>query len=408
MKTNGYDAIVVGARCAGSPTAMLLARKGHKVLLVDRDHFPSDTLSTHMVHPPGIASLQQWGLLDRLIATGCPAIQRYKYDFGPFTISGRPKPVEGIEVGYGPRRTILDKLLVDAAAEAGAELREDFTVEELLFEEGRVTGVRGHAQGGTSITERARIVIGADGRHSLVAKAVQPEQYNEKPPLESGYYTYWSNLPAEGFEVYVRPQRGWGVVPTHDDLTLVVVGWPYAEFENNKQDIEGTYLRALELAPEFAERVRGAKREAPFRGGAIPNFFRKPFGPGWALVGDAGYTKDPVTAWGMSDGFRDAALCSTALDEWFAGIRLFDETMADYQHKRDEHSLPMFGVTCGFATLEPPPPDMQHVLMAAAANQDAQDQFVSMMAGTLPVQAFFAPENVGRIMGAGRAQERRT
>lgn len=400
MATNEYDAIVVGARCAGSPTAMLLARKGHKVLLVDKNNFPSDTLSTHMVHPPGIAWLQQWELLDRLIATGCPAIERYKYDFGPFTISGRPRPIEGVDVGYGPRRMILDKLLVDAAAEAGAEIREGFTVEELLFEDGRVSGVRGHAQGGTSIAEHARVVIGADGRHSLVAKAVRPEQYNEKPPLESGYYTYWSNLPAEGFEVYIRPHRGWGVVPTHDDLTLVIVGWPYAEFDSNRKDVEGTYLKSLELAPEFAERVRGAKREAPFRGEPVPSFFRKPFGPGWALVGDAGYTKDPVTAWGISDAFRDAALSATALNDWFAGRRPFDEAMADYQKERDEHSLPMFDLTCGFATLEPPPPEMQQVLRATAAHQDTQDQFVSMMAGTLPVPAFFAPENVGRIMAA--------
>ena len=134
MATNEYDAIVVGARCAGSPTAMLLARQGHKVLLVDKDHFPSDTLSTHMVHPPGIASLRQWGLLDRLTATGCPAIARYTYNFGPFAISGRPMPTAGVDVAYAPRRTIIDKLLVDAAAEAGAEIREGFTVEEILFE----------------------------------------------------------------------------------------------------------------------------------------------------------------------------------------------------------------------------------------------------------------------------------
>jgi flavin-dependent dehydrogenase len=402
MASNEYDAIVVGARCAGSPTAMLLARLGHKVLVLDKDHFPSDTLSTHMIHPPGIGELQKWGVLDRVVATGCPAIERYIFNFGPFTISGRPRPVDGISVGYGPRRTILDKLLVDAAAEAGAEIREGFTVDELLFQDGRVTGVRGHGPHGTSITEHARVVIGADGRHSLVAKAVAPESYNERPPIESGYYTYWSNLPAEGFEVYIRPHRGWGVVPTNDGLTLVVIGWPYAEFENNKKDVEGTYMRSLDLAPEFAERVRRAKREAPIRGGAVPNFFRKPFGPGWALVGDAGYTKDPVTAWGMSDGFRDASLCAAALAQWLSGTRPFDEAMADYQKERDEHSLPMFGVTCNFATLEPPPPEMQQLLGATAANQEAQDQFVSMMAGTLPVQAFFAPENVGRIMAAGR------
>ncbi len=185
----------------------------------------------------------------------------------------------------------------------------------------------------------------------------------------------------------------------------MVIGWPHAEFENNKKDIEGNYLRSLELAPEFAERVRGATREAPFRGAGVSNFFRKPFGPGWALVGDAGYTKDPVTAWGISDGFRDAGLCAKALDEWLTGKRPFDETMAEYQHARDEHSLPMFGVTCNFATLEPPPPDMQQLLGATAGSQDAQDQFVSMMAGTLPVQSFFAPENVGRIMSAAARAE---
>jgi flavin-dependent dehydrogenase len=404
MAANEYDAIVVGARCAGSPTAMLLARNGHKVLLLDRDHFPSDTLSTHMVHPPGIALLRRWGLLDRLIATGCPPVERYKYDFGPFTIAGRPAPIDGVGVGYGPRRTIVDKLLVDAAAEAGAEVREGFIVEEMLFDDGRATGVRGHVPGGGSMTERARVVVGADGRHSLVARAVRPEQYNEKPPLQSGYYTYWSNLPVEGFEVYVRPNRGWGTIPTHDGLTLVVLGWPHAEFESNKKDVEGSYLKSFELAPEFADRVRGATREAPFRGGAVSSFFRKPFGPGWALVGDAGYTKDPVTAWGMSDAFRDAALCAAALHESFLGTRPFDEVMSHYQKQRDEHSGPMFDLTCGFATLEPPPPDMQQLLGATSASQTAQDQFVSMMAGTLPVPAFFAPENVGRIMAGARPE----
>jgi flavin-dependent dehydrogenase len=399
-RTTEYDAIVVGARCAGSPTAMQLARKGHNVLLVDRDHFPSDTLSTHMVHPPGIASLQKWALLDRLIGTGCPAIKKYKFDFGFFIISGTPSPIDGVAVAYGPRRTILDKLLLDGAAEAGVEIREDFIVEEILFEDDRVTGIRGHGRGGESIVERSRVVIGADGLRSIVAKAVRPQQYNEKPQLQASYYTYWSNLPAAGFEIYIRPNRGWGVVPTHDNLTLVVQGWPYAEFEQNKKDIEGTYVKSFDLAPEFAERLGQAKREAPFRGAAVPNYFRKPFGPGWALVGDAGYNKDPVTAWGISDAFRDAELCATALDDWLRGTRLFDEAMADYQNTRDEDSKPTFDLTCNFATLEPPPPEMQKLLHATSSSQGAQDQFVSMMAGTLPVPAFFAPENVGHIMAA--------
>lgn len=160
---NPYDAIVVGARCAGSPTAMLLARKRYKVLVVDKATFPSDTMSTHLVHPPGVAALERWGLLDRLVATGCPPIDTYSFDFGPFTISGAPGTDEA-PVAYGPRRTVLDKLLVDAASEAGAEVREGFTVEDVVIENGRVTGVRGHGKGGQNVTEHARVVVGADGR----------------------------------------------------------------------------------------------------------------------------------------------------------------------------------------------------------------------------------------------------
>ena len=145
MNENQYDAIVVGARCAGSPTAMLLARKGYRVLVVDRATFPSDTVSTHLLHPPGVAALRRWGLLDRLVATGCPPIDTYAFDFGPFTLAGAPGTDEA-PVAYGPRRTVLDKLLVDAAAEAGAEVREGFTVEEILVEDGRVTGIRGHGR----------------------------------------------------------------------------------------------------------------------------------------------------------------------------------------------------------------------------------------------------------------------
>src|SRR4051794_8728877 len=156
--TNQYDAIVIGARCAGSPTAMLLARMGYKVLVVDRATFPSDTLSTHVLHPPGVAALQRWNLLDRLKATGCPPIDTYAFDFGPVTIAGAPG-TDSSPVAYCPRRIVLDKLLVDGAAEAGAEIREGFTVEELVVEDGCVVGVRGHGKDGATVTERARVVV---------------------------------------------------------------------------------------------------------------------------------------------------------------------------------------------------------------------------------------------------------
>jgi len=395
-----YDAIVVGARCAGAPTAMLLARKGYRVLMVDRAAFPSDTLSTHLIHAPGVAALSRWGLLADVIATGCPPVDTYSFDFGPFTISGTPRPSDAISTGYAPRRTVLDKILVDAADQAGAEVRERFTVEEVVVESGRVVGIRGHGDGGETVFERARVVIGADGRNSHVAKAVRPEQYNEKPMLQWSYYTYWSGLPIDGMETVIRPDRGWGAFPTNDGLTLIVVGWPYAESKAYKADVEANYLKTFEFAPAFAERVRGATREERFAGGAVSNFFRKPFGPGWALVGDAGYNKDPITAQGITDAFRDAELCSTALDESFTGARSFEDAMSDYHRTRDADVLPMYEFTTQMATLEPPPMEMQQLLGAVYGNQDAMDAFVSLVAGTVSPVEFFDPDNIGRIMSA--------
>ena len=401
-----FDAIVVGARCGGSPTAMLLARKGYRVLLVDKATFPSDTMSTHMVHPPGVAALARWGVLERLEAGNCPPVGRYSFDFGPVAIAGSPRPADGAAEGYGPRRIVLDALLVEAAVSAGAELREAFTVEEVLVEEGRVTGIRGHAKGGATVTERARVVIGADGKHSLVAKAVEPERYNEVPTLTPSYYAYWSGLPVDSFEVYIRAEndRGWGVLPTHDDLTCVVQGWPQSQFKANRKDVEGTYMKSFELAPEFAERIHGAKRETGFVGtGDLPGFFLKPYGAGWALVGDAGYHKHPITAFGITDAFRDAEAVASALDDAFAERRPYDDAMAAYHRARDDEALPMYELTCEFAKLEPPPPPMQQLIGAMVGNQEAIDGFASVMAGTLPAPEFFAPENAGRIIAQAGA-----
>jgi flavin-dependent dehydrogenase len=398
-----YDAIVVGARCAGAPTAMLLARKGYKVLLVDRAGFPSDTVSTHVIHAPGIAALRRWNLLDQVLATGCPPINTYSFDFGPFTISGVPRPVDGSSTAYAPRRTVLDKILVDAAAAAGVEVREHFSVEDVMVEDGVVVGIRGHGSGASTVTERARVVIGADGRNSRIAKAVQPHQYNDKPMLLWGYYTYWSDLPVDGFETIVRPDRGWAAAPTNDGLTMLVVGWRAAEADAYKANVEANYLNTLEMAPEFAERVRRATRQDRFTGGGVPNFFRTPYGPGWALVGDAGYTRDPITAQGITDAFRDAELCATALDESFTGIRPYADAMTAYQHTRDQQVLPIFDFTTQLATLAPPPPEMQQLLGAVHGNTDAMSDFVSVAAGTLSPADFFDPANIGQIFAAAGA-----
>jgi flavin-dependent dehydrogenase len=395
-----YDAIVVGARCAGSPAAMLLARQGHRVLVVDRATFPSDTISTHLIHPPGVTALGQWGLLDRLVATGCPAIHTYRFDMGPFTISGTPGPDDS-PVSYAPRRTVLDKLLVDAAAEAGAEIREGFVVEDVMFEHGRATGIRGRATGGQPVTERARVVVGADGVRSVVAESVRAERYHETPELLVGYYTYWSGLSTDGcFEAYDLDNRALAAWPTNDGLTLVIAGWPIAEFETNKKDIEGHYMATIDRAPALADRIRAARREERFAGTAVPGYFRKPFGPGWALVGDAGYNKDFITAQGIADAFRDARLCAGALHEWLSGARSFDEAMSACQSARDAHVLPMYEFTVQFAKLTPPTPEMQQLMGAIHGNQEAMNGFARVIAGVVSPAEFFSPENVGRIFAA--------
>jgi flavin-dependent dehydrogenase len=385
-----YDAIVIGARCAGSPTAMLLARKGYRVLVVDRASFPSDTLSTHLIHAPGVAALRRWSLLDPVIASGCPPNETYSFNFGPITISGTPRPHDGISTAYAPRRTVLDTILVSAAAEAGAEVRERFTVEDIIIDDGVVVGIRGRSDGGPTVEERARVLIGADGRYSRVAEAVGAQLYHQKPMLEWPFYSYWSGLPVDGFETYVRPRRGMAVIPTNDGLSLVIVGWPYAEANDFKRNPEGNYLATLDLVPDLAARVREATREERFHGGASPNYFRHPYGPGWVLVGDAGYNKDPITAQGISDAFRDAELCAAALDDVFTGRRSFQESLSAFHHARDAQVLPMYEFTTDLARLEPPPPEMQQLLGSIEGNQPAMDDFVSVAAGTLSPVEFFS------------------
>ena len=198
------------------------------------------------------------------------------------------------------------------------------------------------------MTERARVVIGADGIHSLVAKAVRPRRYNEAPRLTPLYYAYWSGLPVDEFKTYERSEhgRGWAVSPTHDGLTCVVQGWPQEEFEANRRDVEGAFMRSFDLVPEFAERIHAATRETRFVGsGNLPGFFRQPYGPGWALVGDAGYHKHPITGLGITDAFRDAELLASALDDCFAGRRPYEDALAGYQRERDEQALPLYELT---------------------------------------------------------------
>jgi flavin-dependent dehydrogenase len=395
-----FDAIVVGARCGGSPTAMLLARHGYRVLLVDRATFPSDTISTHWIWQLGMACLKRWGLADRVLATKCPPFRTMGLDLGAFQLTGDPPAADGVADICVPRRTVLDKILVDAAAEAGAELREGFSVSGLTFSDGRVTGISGHGRGGAEIQEHARIVIGADGRNSLVAKAVGSKEYNVRPALTCGYYAYWEaspHVPA----IHPLPRRVVISFPTNDGLTVTYLACPRDNFAAIRTDPERHLADAVRLVAGFEEPFRGATRVERIRGtGDLPNFFRQAFGDGWALVGDAAYHKDPIIAQGISDAFRSAEWLADAVHAGFSGTRPLNEALAEYQRIRDQQFTSMYELSCSLATLQPPSSDMLALYKALRTNPNERNRFFGTLGGTVPPSEYYAPENLQRIIGS--------
>ena len=402
-----YDAIVIGARCAGSPTAMLLARRGFKVLLIDKATFPSDTISTHILWPHGAEILGRWGLLQRLAATGVPPIcRRMTFDVGPFALRGTiPDANDGMG-GFCPRRTVLDALLVNAAAESGADVREAFTVDELLFADDTVIGVRGRAKSMKPIEERTRVVIGADGVNSFVARTVRAPEYDAQPVAACAYYSYFSGLRQDDIELYVREDVAFGAAPTNDGLHLVMVNWPARNFPTIRNDIDGHVWRALEAAPDFLARVRESRREEKWYGTAgVPGYFRKPYGKGWALVGDASYNRDPITAQGIGDAFIDPEAVVAALSAGLSDSGVFDEPLAAHEAARNERVRPMYEFTTHLAALETPPPDMQALFGALRHNQDATNAFLSAITGAIPLPDFMSNENIGCIMAAANEAE---
>jgi 2-polyprenyl-6-methoxyphenol hydroxylase-like FAD-dependent oxidoreductase len=365
-----YDAIVIGARCAGSPTAMLLARAGYKVLVVDRAIFPSDWMRAHFVRNPGVQCLERWGLLPRVAASGCPAVTRWVVDMGDFPLPMSGHLRDGGSPAYAPRRFVLDQILVEAAIEAGVEVRQGFSVREVLVEEGRVIGIRGRAKGGREVTERARVVIGADGLHSLVARTVQAPTYDAHPAHASCYYSYFGDMTAAELQIAFAADRVVIAVPTNDGLTLVAVAAPIAEFPAFKGDTERAFFASLNRAPWLEEQVRAGRRAERWLGtGDLPNFFRKPYGPGWALVGDAGYHKDPIPARGISDAFRDADLLAAALEAGFSGRAPLEVALAAYERRRNEAARPTFQEAVERAAFLPFPSEVlaQRAAMRAAA-----------------------------------------
>jgi len=400
-----YDVIIVGARVAGASTAMLLARRGLKVLVVDRATFPSDTLSTHQVQLPGVARLARWGVLDAVLAAGTPLTRDVRFDQGDAVITGRYPAYQGVDAMCSPRRTLLDRVLVDAARAAGAEVRENFAVEEILGD-GQVTGIRGREKGAPAVTEQARLVIGADGKHSLVAKAVDARAYRARPPRSMAFYTYWSDVPARDGspagtgEIYGRPGCVAAAWPTNDGLLMTAVIWPAARFDEFRRDVEGNFLRTLD-AVGLGDRIRAGRRAERFRGTPdVPSYLRQPYGPGWALVGDAGLLLDPITGQGIGHAFRDAELLADAVADGLGGIRPLAEALAGYHRARDRAARPMYDFTARLAAVNPPTPAEMALFRALARRQEDSDMFLGVLAGSIPLRQLMSPRTLVRLVGA--------
>jgi flavin-dependent dehydrogenase len=386
-----YDVIVVGARCAGASTAMLLGRKGLKVLLVDRARFPSDIPHGHLIHRHGPRRLRDWGLLERLVAAGCPPITTITRDTGSFPLVGRDLVIDGVAAAYGPRRIALDKLLIDGAVEAGVELRAGFAIDEYTGDENRVTGIRGRDRaGGARVTERAAITVGADGRGSRLARTVRAAEYEVTPTVACWYFSYWSGVPSDGLELYERGERAIFAHPTNDGLFALFVGWPISLQHAVQSDLERSFMAVVDLIPGLSERVRGGRREERFYGAAnLPNFLRKPCGPGWALVGDAGCHKDPYLALGICDALRDAALLAEAISEGLSARSSLDKAMADYERHRNEATLSDYRLNLDLAQFKPRPPEEHRLHEALRGNQEATNRFFMTREGMIPPETFF-------------------
>lgn len=389
-----YDVIVVGGRVAGAATAMLLARQGLRVLLLERAAIGSDTISSHQLQVPGGAMLRRWGLLDRLYGT--PPAATLRLDTGGVVLEGGLPELDGVGAIYSPRRTLLDRVLAEAAGQAGAEVRERVRVEELLWSEGRVTGVAGRDAKGGAVRHTAAVVVGADGKHSFVAQAVGAAPYRERPVLSFAAYSYFAGLPVAGGALYQRAGAAAAVFPTDDGLTMVYVSRPVAALDAAyRRDLEGGFLAALDRFGDLGERVRSAERAERIRTTPNqPNRFHHPYGPGWALVGDAGVVMDSVTAQGMTNGLRDAELLAGALGLALGGDR---HALAAYHRARDRAITPMYDMTVNLARHEPGL-GARLLLPLLSSRPERITAFFGAMTGVTPPDSFFRAGRLARLV----------
>ena len=349
MSNFRHDVVVAGSRCAGAATAMLLARRGHDVALVDRSGFPSDTLSTHAISRAGVVQLHRWGLLQELLDGGAPAVRAVSFTVaGEESVSRTIKDSAGVDHLLAPRRHALDAVLRDAAVRAGVTTYTATVSEVIRDGSGRVAGAELRSGRGRFALE-ARVVIGADGRGSRLADRFGAAHRHLSTSPAGTFYAYADRLDDAGFEFHLSPSALVGVFPTHDRQSCVWISAPVADLSPLLSAGAGRTdaLRSMigAAAPALGARLRDCVI-GPVRGAVgLANQVRRPAGPGWVLVGDAGYHRDPITGHGISDAFRDADLVAEAVHGWFSGAIREQEAMQRYDGARTLAIREIFAIT---------------------------------------------------------------
>ena len=345
-----YDVIIAGARCAGASTAMLLARQGLRVLVVDPAKRGSDTLSTHALMRGGVLQLHRWGVLDAIRSAGTPAIRTTTFHYGDEVISIPIKERDGVDALYAPRRTVLDEALADAATAAGAEVVYGRSLVDLIMgDDGRVRGARIAGSDQQPRDVAADLVIGADGIRSRVARLLELGLEHTVPHTTASIYGYWKELGLEGNHWYYELGAAVGSIPTNDDETCVFASVPQDRFEAERENgLEPLYREILgDVSADLAKRVAASSGPGKLRAFAgTPGFLRRAAGPGWALVGDAGYFRDPLTAHGITDALRDAEILARAVAE------STDEALVRYDEERYERVRGFFEITDRIASFD--------------------------------------------------------
>ena len=406
--TESADAIVVGARCAGSATATALARAGRTVVALDRARFPADTLSTHLLFLGGVVELQRLGALDRVLALGAPKLTEASMGWGPYEARATYTVVDGLDYGLCVRRPGLDAALVATAREAGADVREGATVRQVLVEDGRAVGVRYSDRDGREHELRAPLVVGADGRRSAVARAVGAE----RPELERAngrgcYFAYWRDGGAGPRSTAAQWRHGRELVtafPCDDGLVLVLLMPPVERAGEFADDLAGEYERTVAAVPQLARRLRGATRASKVRHTtSTASFFRHSSGPGWALPGDAGHFKDPVTAQGIRDALRFGRLLGERAAPALDDPRALDRALRRWERGRDRECLPMYAWTNKLARGEEMGALEVELYRRGADDPELTRRFLDVMARTrTPAAAFRAPLKASLALAAAR------